>query len=158
LCNEESRDSFFRVAFDFSVKNQGGAVAIKAKTGWQILLVAIWINLSGTVRYMLFAKPKFDAFYKGRGLDFPNALANNILWILWGVLAAVLVVFLSKKFSLLHTFYLSYLAAFAMHWILLWNVAALPLDLLWIAVPWSLVEVFIAALISNRLQSRSTAN
>ena len=133
-------------------------MAIKAKTGWQVLLVAIWINFSGTVRWMLFAKPKFDALYKGRGLDFPNALANNILWILWGVLAAVLVVFLSRKFTMLHTFFLSYLAAFAMHWILLWNVAALPLDLLWIAVPWSLFEVFVAALISNRLQRRSAAN
>ncbi len=133
-------------------------MAIKVKTGWQVLLVAIWINFSGTVRWMLFAKPKFDALYKGRGLDFPNALANNILWILWGVLAAVLVVFLSKKFSMLHTFYLSYLAAFVMHWIVLWNAAALPLDLLWIAVPWSLVEVFIAALIANRLQCRGAAN
>jgi uncharacterized membrane protein len=133
-------------------------MAIKAKTGWQVLLVAIWINFSGTVRWMLFAKKKFDALYKGRGLDFPNALANNILWILWGVLAAVLVVSLSKKFSMLHTFSLSYLAAFAMHWIVLWNAAVLPLDLLWIAVPWSLVEVFIAALIANKMQSPSAAN
>jgi len=45
-----------------------------------------------------------------------------------------------------------------MTWIVLWNSAVLPLDLLWIAVPWSLVEVFIAALISNRLQNRSAAN
>ena len=133
-------------------------MAIKAKTGWQVLLVAIWINFSGTARWMLFAKSRFDALYKGRGLDFPNALANNILWILWGVLAAVLVVSLSKRFSMLHTFFLSWLAAFAMHWIVLWNAAALPLGLLWIAVPWSLAEVFIAALIANRLQSRSAAN
>jgi hypothetical protein len=133
-------------------------VAIKGKTGWQVLLVAIWINFSGTLRWMLFAKSRFDALYKGRGLDFPNALANTILWILWGVLAAVLVVSLSRKFSMLHTFFLSWLAAFAMHWIVLWNAAALPLDLLWIAIPWSLVEVFIAALLSNRLQSRSAAN
>lgn len=133
-------------------------MAIKGKTGWQVLLVAIWINFSGTLRWMLFAKSRFDALYKGRGLDFPNALANTILWILWGVLAAVLVVSLSRKFSMLHTFFLSWLAAFAMHWIVLWNAAALPLDLLWIAIPWSLVEVFIAALLSNRLQSRSAAN
>ena len=132
-------------------------MAIKAKTGWQILLVAIWINFSGTVRWMLFAKQRFDALYQGRGLDFPNALANNILWVLWGVLAAVLVVSLSKRFSMLHTFSLSYLAAFAMHWIVLWNAAVLPLGLLWIAVPWSLVEVFIAALIANKLQGRGAA-
>ena len=133
-------------------------MAIKAKTGWQILLVAVWINFSGTVRWMLFAKPKFDVFYKGMGLEYPNTLVINILWMLWGVLAAVLVVFLSKKFTILHTMVLSWLVVFAMTWIVLWNSAVLPLDLLWIAVPWSLFEVFVAALISNRLQSRSTAN
>lgn len=132
-------------------------MAIKRKTGWQILWVAIWINLSGTVRWMLFAKPRFDALYRGRGMEFPNALANNILWVLWGVLAAVLFVFLSRKFSLLPTFALSWLAAFAMHWIVLWNAAALPLGLLWIAVPWSLVEVFIAALIAKKLQGGGAA-
>lgn len=133
-------------------------MVIKAKTGWQILLVAIWINFSGTVRWMLFAKPRFDALYRGRGMEFPNALANNILWVLWGVLAAVLVVFLSKKFSMMHTFVFSWLAAFAMHWIVLWNAAAMPLALLSIAIPWSLVEVFIAALIANKLQGRGAAN
>jgi hypothetical protein len=157
LCNEESRDPFYRVAVDFPVLNQGGTMAIKAKTGWQILLVAVWINFSGTVRWMLFAKQRFDALYEGRGLEFPNALVNNILWIVWGVLAAVLVVFLSKKSTMLLTFALSWLAAFAMHWIVLWNAAALPLDLLWIAVPWSLVEVFIAALISIKLQGQGSA-
>lgn len=133
-------------------------MAIKVKTGWQILLVAIWINFSGTVRWMLFAKPRFDALYKGRGMEYPNTLVINILWMLWGVLAAVLVVFLSKKFTILHTMVLSWLAVFAMTWIVLWNSAVLPLDLLWIAVPWSLFEVFIATLISNKLQSRNAAN
>lgn len=133
-------------------------MAIKAKTGWQVLLVAVWINFSGTVRWMLFAKPRFDALYKGMGLEYPNTLVINILWMLWGVLAAILVVFLTKKFTILHTMVLSWLVVFAMTWIVLWNSAVLPLDLLWIAVPWSLFEVFVAALISNRLQSRSAAN
>jgi len=133
-------------------------MASNTKTGWQVLLVALWINFSGTARWMLFAKQRFDALYRGRGMEFPNTLANNILWVLWGVLAAVLVVFLSRKFSMLQTFGLSWLAAFAMHWIVLWNVAALPLGLLWIAIPWSLAEVFIAALIANKLQGRGAAN
>lgn len=127
-------------------------MTIKGKIGWQILLVAIWINFSGTVRWMLFAKPRFAVLYRARGMEFPSAPANNVLWVLWGVLAAVLVVFLSKKFSMLHVFSLSWLAAFAMHWIVLWNAAALPLALLWIAVPWSLLEVFIAALIAKKMQ------
>lgn len=133
-------------------------MASKIKTGWQILLVAIWINVSGTVRWMMFAKPRFAALYKGMGLQYPDTLAINLLWVLWGALAAVLVVFLSKEFSILHVIVLSWLAVFAMTWIVLWNSAVLPLDLLWIAVPWSLVEVFIAALIANKLQGRGTAS
>ena len=145
-------------ASDFPVLNQGGTMAIKAKTGWQVLLVAIWINFSGSVRWMLFARPRFEALYKGMGLEYPHTPLINILWVLWGVLAAVLVVFLSKKFTSLHTMVLSWLVVFAMTWIVLWNSAVLPLDLLWIAVPWSLFEIFVAVLISNRLQGRSAAN
>lgn len=127
-------------------------MAIKGKTGWPVLLVAIWINVSGTVRWMLFAKPRFTALYRGMGLEYPDTLAINILWVLWGVLAAVLVVFLSKKFAIWHTMALSWLAVFAMTWIVLWNSAVLPLDLLWIAVPWSLCEFFVAALIAKKMQ------
>ena len=53
---------------------------------------------------------------------------------------------------------LSWLVVFAMTWIVLWNSAVLPLDLLWIAVPWSLFEIFVAALISKKMQSRSATN
>ena len=88
-------------------------MASNTKTGWQVLLVAIWINFSGTVRWMLFAKPRFDALYKGRGLEYPDTLVTNILWVLWGVLAAVVIVFLSRKFTMLHAFVLSWLAVFA---------------------------------------------
>ena len=133
-------------------------MAIKGKPGWQVLLVAVLINFSGTVRWMLFAKPKFEALYKGWGLEYPDTLVTNLLWVLWGVLAAVVIVFLSRKFTMLHAFVLSWLAVFAMHWIALWNFAVMPLDLLWIAVPWSLFEFFVAALIANKLQGRSAAN
>jgi hypothetical protein len=146
------------VVADFSVLKQGGAMTIKGKTGWQILLVAIWINISGTVRWMLFAKPKLDVLYKGMGREFPNSLATNLLWTLWGVLAALLIVFLTKKFAMLQTVVLSWLSVFAMHYILLWNYAVMPLDLLLIAVPWTLVEFFVAALIANKLQNRNAAN
>lgn len=133
-------------------------MADKVKTGWQILPVAIWINLSGTVRWILFARPRFAAHYKGMGLEYPDTLVINLLWVLWGVLAAVLVVFLSKKFAILPTIVLSWLVEFAMTWIVLWNSAVLPLGLLWIAVSWSLVEVFIAALIARRLQECGAAD
>jgi hypothetical protein len=158
LCNEENRDPICRVAFGFSVKDQGGTVAIKAKTGWQVVLVAIWINFSGSVRWMLFARPRFEALYKGMGLEYPNTPLINILWMVWGVLAAVLVVFLSKKFTMLHTMVLSWLVIFVMTWIVQWNSAVFPLALLWIVVPWSLFEIFVAVLISNRLQGRRAAN
>jgi hypothetical protein len=133
-------------------------MAIKAKTGWQVLLVAVWINFSGTVRWMLFARPRFEALYKGMGLEYPNTPLINILWVLWGVLAAVLVVFLSKKFGILPTIVLSWLVIFAMTWIVQWNSAVFPLALLWVVVPWSLFEIFVAALISHGLQCRSAAN
>jgi hypothetical protein len=118
----------------------------------QILVVALWINLSETVRRLLFAKPSVDAHFQAMGLTLPNQPANNLLWMLWGAMLAVLVVVLAEKLSLAHTAVLSWVVTYVMTWIVLWNFACLPLDLLWVAVPWTLLHSFVAALIAKKLQ------
>lgn len=123
-----------------------------AKSAWQILLVAVWINVSETIRWMLYSKSKFETLYQGKGLKLPGGPVNMILWIVWGFIIAFFVFVLARKFSLLHATLLSWLATFVTTWILLWNFDILPLDMLWVVVPLSLFEIFIAALISARLQ------
>lgn len=127
-------------------------MANKAKSAWQILVVAIWINFSETIRWVLYSKPRFDVFYQSMGLKLPNTPVNGILWMLWGVVMAVMVFVLARKFSLLHTTVLSWLVVFVMHWIALWNYAILPIGILWVVVPLSLLEIVVAAWISVKLQ------
>jgi hypothetical protein len=132
-------------------------MANNVKSAWQILVIAIWISFSETIRWVFYSKPHFDVLYRGMGLELPNKPINGILWIIWGIIIAIIVYALSRKFSLLHTTLLTWLAVFFMAWIMLWNYAILPLDILWVVIPLSLLEVFIAALISKKLQGQSAA-
>ena len=129
----------------------------KLKSLWQVLLLAVWINLSETVRWVLYSQPKFETLYRNMGRELPNGPINGILWMIWGVLIACLVFILSKKFTLLQTTIITWVTVFVMIWIALWNYAILPLDILLVAAPLSLVEIFIAALISKKLQPQPSA-
>jgi hypothetical protein len=124
---------------------------------WHILVVALWINLAETVRWILFAKPQFDEFYRSMGLVMPNAPANNILWMIWGIILAFTVYTLSETFSLLKAALITWFAVYVMTWIALWNFAVLPTGLLISAIPLTLFSLFIAAWISKRLQRRRSA-
>jgi hypothetical protein len=124
----------------------------KLKSPWQVLLLAVWINLSETVRWVLCSQPKFETLYRNMGRELPNGPINGILWMIWGVLIACLVFILSKKFTLFQTTIITWVTVFVMIWIALWNYAILPLDILLVAAPLSLFEIFIAALISKKLQ------
>ncbi len=128
-----------------------------AKSAWQILLVAVWINISETIRWMLYSKSKFEALYQSKGLVLPNGPIHLILWIIWGVIIASFAFVLARRLSLLHATLLSWLAAFVTTWIILWNFDILPLGMLWVVVPISLFEIFVAALISVKLQGQGSA-
>jgi len=131
-------------------------MASNIKTGWQVLLVAVWINFSETIRWMLYSKSKFEALYQSKGMTLPNGPVNLVLWVIWGVVIACFVFVLARRLSLLHATVLSWLAAFVTTWIILWNFDILPLDMLWVVVPLSVFEIFIAALISVKLQGHDS--
>ncbi|MCX6135863.1 MAG: hypothetical protein NTU47_18825 [Ignavibacteriales bacterium] len=128
----------------------------KVKPLWQIVLLAVWINCAETLRWMLYTKPRFDGHFQRMGLELPNKPINGILWIMWGVVIAVIVFMLSKKFSLWQTTIITWLAVFVLVWIALWNSAVLPLEILPVVVPLSLITIFIAALIAKKLEPQAS--
>ena len=132
-------------------------MANNQKSAWQVVLVAVWINVSETIRWMFYSKSKFEALYQSKGLNLPGGPINMILWVIWGVAIAAFVFVLARRLSLLHATLLSWLAAFVTTWIILWNFDILPLDMLWVVVPLSLFEIFIATLISVKLQGHGSA-
>ncbi len=123
------------------------------KTIWQILLVSIWINIFETLRWMLFAKPEIDMHFKAANLVLPNEPINNLLWLIWGIIIAVMIFIVSKKFKVLQTTFIVWITVYVMHWIALWNMAVLPINILWLAVPLTFTNVLVGALISKYFQS-----
>lgn len=123
------------------------------KTIWQIFLVSIWLNIFETLRWMLFAKPEIDMHFKAANIVLPNEPINNLLWLIWGIIIAVMVFIVSKKFKVLQTTFIVWITVYVMHWIALWNMAVLPINILWLAVPLTFINVLVGALISKYFQS-----
>lgn len=116
-----------------------------------ILASAIWINASEFFRNEWLLKPVWQAHYAGLGLTFPAAPVNGIVWMIWGIAFAILIHAVSRRFSLLATFGLAWFAGFVLMWLVTWNLAVLPVGILALAIPLSLLEAFGAALICQRI-------
>jgi len=124
------------------------------KAIWKILLVSIWINIFETLRWMLFAKPEIDMHFKAANLVLPNEPINNLLWLIWGIIIAVMIFIVSKKFKVLQTTFIVWITVYVMHWIALWNMAVLPINILWLAVPLTFINVLIGVLISKYFHNK----
>jgi hypothetical protein len=116
-----------------------------------VLLATIWISLSEFVRNEFLLKSFWTEHYKSLGLDFPSAPVNRAVWGIWSLFFAVSIYIVSKKFSLLHTFILSWFTGFVLMWLVIGNMGVLPYSMLYFALPLSLLEAFIASLIIKKL-------
>lgn len=110
-----------------------------------ILLAAIWISLSEFIRNQFLLISYWTRHYQGLGLVFPAKPVNGALWGLWSLLFAIAVFMISRRFSLLPSAGLSWFFGFVLMWVVIGNLGVLPTDLLWAAVPLSLVEAFVAS-------------
>jgi len=111
------------------------------------LASGVWINLSEFLRNELLFKQRWIDKYKALGLEFPSAPINGAMWVVWGFLFAGCIVILRRKLSFTETILLGWFMGFVLMWIVIGNMNVLPLGLLQVAVPWSLVEVGIAVVI-----------
>ena len=113
----------------------------------------IWISLSEFVRNELVLKTYWLGKYKSLGLVFPADSINNALWGLWSFMLAGVIVFLFRKLRFFETIVISWIMAFCMMWVVIGNLNVLPVKLLLFAVPWSFLEVTIAALLCKRFNA-----
>jgi len=121
------------------------------KTILPILLATIWISISEFVRNELLAKSYWTEHYETLGLVFPSEPINGALWGLWSLLFAIAIFFISQKFTLIQTTLLSWFVGFVLMWVVIGNLGVLPNGLLYVAVPLSLLEAFLAALIMVKM-------
>jgi hypothetical protein len=116
-----------------------------------LIISGAWISLSEFVRNELLFKSYWINKYAGIGLHFPSEPVNNALWGVWSFLLAGAIVFLTAKLRFLETIVVAWTMAFVMMWLVVGNLNVLPLRLLLFAVPLSLLEVTIAALLSKKI-------
>lgn len=115
-----------------------------------ILLATIWISISEFVRNELLLKSFWIEHYQKLGLVFPSEPINGAVWGLWSLLFAISIFIISKKFSLIETAFLSWLVGFVLMWVVIGNLNVLPYGILIYAIPLSLLEAFVAALIIKK--------
>ena len=116
-----------------------------------ILLAAIWIGISEFVRNEFILKSYWTEHYESMGLIFPSEPINGAVWGIWSLCFAIGIYFIAQKFSLIQTTFLAWFVGFVLMWIVTGNMNVLPLGILPYAIPFSILETFLAAFIINKL-------
>jgi hypothetical protein len=128
-----------------SAKTGAGRVVLAAG------LAGIWVGLCEFVRNQLVLVSQWQNHYKTMGLAFPSQPVNGMMWMVWSFLMAGTVFAISRRFGLWQTTFLAWVMGYVMMWAVIWNLSVLPLGILPVAVPFSFVEAFGAALICRKL-------
>jgi len=121
------------------------------KTILPVLLATIWISISEFVRNEFLLKTYWTEHYQSLGIVFPAEPINGAIWGLWSLLFAIAIFIISKKFSLFQTTMLSWFVGFVLMWVVIGNMGVLPKGILYIAIPLSLLEAFLASFIIKKL-------
>jgi hypothetical protein len=121
------------------------------KTALAILAAGVWINLCEFLRNELLFKQQWLDKYSSLGLSFPSAPVNGVMWVAWGFTLAGCIAALGRKHTFLETFAFCWVTGFLLMWIVIGNLNVLPYRLLPVAVPWSIVEVGAAVVISRKI-------
>jgi hypothetical protein len=116
-----------------------------------IILATIWISLSEFFRNEFLLKSLWLEHYQGLGLAFPGAPINGAIWGVWSLVYAITIFLIAKKFSLLHTTIIAWLSGFVLMWLVTGNLDVLPFGILYLAVPLSILEAFLACLIIKKM-------
>ena len=115
------------------------------------LASGVVINLSEFPRNELLLKDQWLDHFEALGVQFPGSSLNGMLWALWGLVFAGCLVAISSRFRFLGAIVLSWLMGFFLMWLVAANLGVLPLDLLWVAVPWSMAEVALALVVARKI-------
>ncbi len=119
-----------------------------------ILLATIWISISEFVRNEILLKTYWTEHYQNLGLTFPSEPINGAVWGLWSFLFSIAIYLIAKKFSLLQTTFLSWFVAFVLMWVVTGNMGVLPYNILYFAIPLSVLEAFLASFIIKKLSNK----
>ena len=121
-----------------------------------VLVATIWISISEFARNQFLLNSYWTEHYKNMGLVFPAEPVNGAIWGIWALVFSAFILVISKRFSFFQTSLLSWVAGFVFMWLVIGNLGVLPFTMLFIAIPLSLVEVFVAVWIIKKLSEHKT--
>jgi hypothetical protein len=116
-----------------------------------ILIAWIWISLCEFVRNQFWLISVWTEHYKNMGLIFPTKPINGAVWGIWALVFAILIYFVSKKFTLIQSSIIMWFNGFVLMWLVIGNMNVLPFKILYYAIPFSMIEAFVAVLIIKKL-------
>lgn len=116
-----------------------------------IAAATMWISFSEFVRNQFLIQSYWTAHYQSLGLTFPAEPINGAVWGVWSLAFAIVIYILLTKFSFAQTVLLGWVIGFLLMWLVIGNLGVLPFGILPIALPLSVLEVFVAAWIIQRL-------
>ena len=122
-----------------------------------ILAAGVWMNISEFIRNEFLIKHIWVNGFSEMGLPFPSEPVNGAIWGLWAFIFVSVLAWLTTRFDVLKSTIISWVIGFVLLWIAMWNMGVLPSGLLYWAVPWSFVEVYVAALICSRFTANQNA-
>lgn len=125
------------------------------KTILPLLLSGLWITFSEFLRNEILFKYYWVDHFNTLSLQFETLPFNGILWMIWSFMLAYIIFVLLQKFSFQETLLLTWLSAFVMMRITIYNLQTLPVSLLIFAVPLSIIEIIIAGLIIKKFTPHS---
>lgn len=120
-----------------------------------IFVATIWISISEFVRNELIVKSYWTEHYESLGLVFPSEPVNGAIWGVWSLLFAIAIYIILRRFTLTQTVFLSWFVGFVLMWVVVGNMGVLPSGILFIAVPLSLLEVFVATILIKKLSGNN---
>lgn len=115
-----------------------------------ILGAGIWMNVNEFIRNELILKTSWVRGFKELGLIFPSEPLNGVVWVLWAFIFVTILSLLISRFNVLKSTILAWISGYVLMWIAICNMGVLPKDILYLAIPWSFAEVYIAALICSK--------
>jgi hypothetical protein len=121
-----------------------------------VLASGTWVNLCEFLRNEVVLKGQWEGLYEELGLEFPDAPINAALWVVWGFVFSACLVTLRQKLSSTETCLVGRVMGFVLMWIVIGNLQVLPLGILPIAVPWSMVEVGLAVFLAQQIMGNPT--
>ena len=122
-----------------------------------ILAAGTWMNVSEFIRNELLIKHIWIDGFREIGITFPSEPLNGAIWGIWAFIFVSMLAWLTTRFNLLKSTIIAWVIGFVLLWIAMWNMGILPSGLLYWAIPWSIIEVYVAAFICSRFTANQNA-